>query len=262
MDNRPLNIELGAHERGHFEAPIYYGNPQKLQILYEEYLSSEYNRFNLPVELTEKRNLALKALFAQAISTLTGFGFFFYRKMVAYLVINLISSVLIYLGAEGVLRLDKSKIAVHSVVTMGVLGTCFVYFLFEALFTNVGYREDQGEHPPERVTLFFLSLPYLVDLVCGALSFSLTISVYQLEEAKKKLTINEGPRGGLFDPDESYKPESKYCLVCLTFKKSCVIYPCGHLILCNLCLQTFKDQRIQNCPVCRNPIKDIIQAYS
>lgn len=74
--------------------------------------------------------------------------------------------------------------------------------------------------------------------------------------------INEGARGGLFDPDESYNPESKSCLVCLTFKKSCVIYPCGHLILCNLCLKTFKDQRIKNCPVCRTPIKDIIQAYS
>lgn len=82
MDNRPLNIELGDRDQDHFQAPRYHQNPPpKTQILYEEYLPSEYNRFNLPIELIEKRNLALYALFVQTISTVTGFGFFFYRKV-------------------------------------------------------------------------------------------------------------------------------------------------------------------------------------
>lgn len=83
MDNRPLNIEMGAQDNnGQFQAPIYHRDAPKSQILYEQYLPPEYDRFNLPIELVNKRNLALYALFAQAISTLTGFGFFFYRKVI------------------------------------------------------------------------------------------------------------------------------------------------------------------------------------
>ncbi len=57
-------------------------NPAKKPIiLYEEELPPEYASEILPNELALKRNSAIKALIVQAFAAVTGYGFFFFRKV-------------------------------------------------------------------------------------------------------------------------------------------------------------------------------------
>ena len=62
--------------------------------------------------------------------------------------------------------------------------------------------------------------------------------------------------GGEFDS------QTQNCIICANFKKTCVMYPCGHLLLCNYCTKEFKDRQIQHCPVCNKFIRDIMFVYN
>lgn len=70
-----------------------------------------------------------------------------------------------------------------------------------------------------------------------------------------------GAHEEFIDANENYDLNSKNCCVCLNFQKSCVIYPCGHLALCNYCSKQFKERNIKRCPLCSTNIQDIIQTY-
>ena len=79
---------------------------------------------------------------------------------------------------------------------MGVLGTSWVYYILVFFFSGSNVRilschylltiKAEDMHLSERATLFLLGLPYLIDLVCGIITFSLTIYVFKLEEAREK----------------------------------------------------------------------------
>ena len=68
--------------------------------------------------------------------------------------------------------------------------------------------------------------------------------------------------GNAFGAHENYDANSVNCCVCLSFKKTNVIYPCGHHALCNYCAQEFKQKKVTKCPLCQGPIRDIIKIYS
>jgi len=82
--------------------------------------------------------------------------------------------IITYIGGNGVIYLERWKIAFHGVVTCAFLGAFFLYSTLEALFSKL-----EGE---ERYVLFFFSLPYLVDFGSGCCSFYLTYLLYKSEE--------------------------------------------------------------------------------
>jgi hypothetical protein len=53
--------------------------------------------------------------------------------------------------------------------------------------------------------------------------------------------------------------ESKLCCVCLVNERSTLLLPCRHLVLCAGCS---KDERLKQCPVCRQDIEDVMEIYS
>lgn len=80
--NIDLEQELVPRVNGQFQsqqrpAP----NPKPLRIFFEQELPYEYSGRNLPTELAERRNLTIQALLAQAIASITGYGFFFFRRV-------------------------------------------------------------------------------------------------------------------------------------------------------------------------------------
>ena len=50
------------------------------------------------------------------------------------------------------------------------------------------------------------------------------------------------------------------CLVCCEEEVSTVFYRCGHMCACAGCAHNLKQRRAQ-CPVCRAPIRDVVQAF-
>lgn len=93
MNSQPvLDLELGKkkgeEEEGkeaEFEPLIAKPPPKKkpIQILCEDALPPHYTGKNLPTEIAESRNLAIKAMFAQGIASLTGLGFFMFRRVIS-----------------------------------------------------------------------------------------------------------------------------------------------------------------------------------
>lgn len=49
----------------------------------------------------------------------------------------------------------------------------------------------------------------------------------------------------------------KTCGICYVNKPNALIYPCGHATFCLKCANKLKNK----CPMCRNPILDIVQIF-
>ena len=50
------------------------------------------------------------------------------------------------------------------------------------------------------------------------------------------------------------------CVVCTDQEVSTLFYSCGHLCACARCAFTLKARKAP-CPICRAPIRDVVQAY-
>ena len=50
------------------------------------------------------------------------------------------------------------------------------------------------------------------------------------------------------------------CIVCCEAEVATVFYRCGHMCACAGCAHNLKQRRAQ-CPVCRAPIRDVVQAF-
>ncbi|MGH0139124.1 UNVERIFIED_CONTAM: hypothetical protein FKN15_068845 [Acipenser sinensis] len=70
------------------------------------------------------------------------------------------------------------------------------------------------------------------------------------------------PLSPAFSPPE-LPPGSKNgeCTVCFDQEVDTVIYTCGHMCLCNACGLKLKKHINACCPICRQPIKDVIKIY-
>lgn len=64
-------------------------------------------------------------------------------------------------------------------------------------------------------------------------------------------TNHETPGG------ENTIDDNKECVICNENRRSYAISPCGHLCLCNSCVNT-----VSSCPLCRSDIKETIRIYA
>jgi len=60
---------------------------------------------------------------------------------------------------------------------------------------------------------------------------------------------------------ESMDNASNECSVCFEKPTDCVLYMCGHVCMCYECAQDVRSKENPTCPICREPIKDIIKIY-
>jgi Zinc finger, C3HC4 type (RING finger) len=60
---------------------------------------------------------------------------------------------------------------------------------------------------------------------------------------------------------EAVEGQSSECAVCLERAPDCVLYTCGHMCMCYKCAEDVVKNRGALCPICRQPIRDIIKIY-
>ena len=80
-NNRGIELEVQHNNQSQSNPSQQHPHQQKIKILFEKCLPSEYPRGNLPVELIKKRNLTIKALFLQVFAAVAGLGFYFFRRV-------------------------------------------------------------------------------------------------------------------------------------------------------------------------------------
>ena len=51
------------------------------------------------------------------------------------------------------------------------------------------------------------------------------------------------------------------CVVCMEQSPDCALYTCGHMCMCYACAQSIISSRSPLCPICQQPIKDILRIY-
>lgn len=56
-------------------------------------------------------------------------------------------------------------------------------------------------------------------------------------------------------------PKSGECSVCMESEPNAALYPCGHMCLCYGCAVGVQKLRGALCPICRQPIVDILRIY-
>lgn len=57
--------------------------------------------------------------------------------------------------------------------------------------------------------------------------------------------------------DELTPKKDTSCVICMNDTSDHLIYPCGHKCLCYLCTK----EGLENCPICRSTVIDIIKVY-
>jgi len=60
---------------------------------------------------------------------------------------------------------------------------------------------------------------------------------------------------------ESDDNSSNECAVCLERPPDCVLYTCGHMCMCYNCAVGVHQSADASCPICRQPILDIIKIF-
>ncbi len=64
-----------------------------------------------------------------------------------------------------------------------------------------------------------------------------------------------------FGKDEKAEKDDDQCCVCLDNRKTCAVFPCGHVCLCGACAKDEKKLE-GKCPMCRKPLEDVRRTYS
>ena len=93
------------------------------------------------------------------------------------------------------------------------------------------------------------------------------------ETTPEEATSEETPETSTEDNDrqepavesENNKPEGAQplgeCVMCLDATADYTVYRCGHQCMCQLCATVMKEKPEAECPVCREPIEDVIRTY-
>eukprot|EP01017_Pseudomicrothorax_dubius_P011550 TRINITY_DN1433_c0_g1_i8.p1 TRINITY_DN1433_c0_g1~~TRINITY_DN1433_c0_g1_i8.p1 ORF type:complete len:213 (-),score=21.61 TRINITY_DN1433_c0_g1_i8:154-792(-) len=178
-----------------------------------------------------------------------------------YLFANTISLVITLVGFCGVLGLKKWLIAIHGLLTSGILGIFFLFSLIEVLFISDVTRANDSNHFSEFGTVFLLSLPYLVDFIAGMMTLYLAYLLFELEERLKPREQAEVNEDDEYEFPEDYDIYGDKCAICFERQKNSVIYRCGHKALCQQCAQQVRNSAHPRCPLCRANIEDIIPIY-
>lgn len=62
------------------------------------------------------------------------------------------------------------------------------------------------------------------------------------------------------DEDEEEEDGGNECIVCFDAAKDALLYPCGHVALCQPCGNRIKEER-GGCPICRAPIVGVVKMF-
>ena len=105
--------------------------------------------------------------------------------------------------------------------------------------------------PPVPPVLRSMSMPNTEPLIPGLAAASLNSQTHSMPASP---LLEDG--GG----DKGEEPHDE-CTVCCERSVNCVLYMCGHMCMCFDCAIAVKHNKGGLCPICRQPIKDVIKTY-
>jgi len=80
--------------------------------------------------------------------------------------------------------------------------------------------------------------------------------------AKTMVPSNEHPDSMVHKNFQSVSPsKTGECSVCMECEPNAALYPCGHMCMCYNCAMSVTKLRGALCPICRQPIIDILRIY-
>lgn len=80
-------------------------------------------------------------------------------------------------------------------------------------------------------------------------------AMYQVSIPQKPKDVNP-EMNTLTSKENTPSGENSKCVICWENERDCLIMPCRHNVSCIRCTKAIK-----NCPICRNPLKDMIRIY-
>nr|ABR27275.1 hypothetical protein [Nyctotherus ovalis] len=207
---------------------------------------------NISAELLNKRNHALLFNCLQLCSAIIGLLSYFLEKDVSYLFVNVVVFLIGLIGLYGALKVHQYLIGINGFVSAGCIGAFLVLQVLQMLFL-IGY-EDVSNSSFERIKLFFLNVPYMIDLASGIFSLKLLISVLESqEESKCGCLLKKLQYISVF-----HCHYSRNCVVCKTRKRDMLFTDCGHKCLCKECKDEYM-RKYNICPVCKKNVRRCIQ---
>jgi predicted component of type VI protein secretion system len=81
-------------------------------------------------------------------------------------------------------------------------------------------------------------------------------AMYQVSFPQKPKNINAEMNTIISKDTNNNNGDNAKCVICWENEKDCLIMPCRHNASCIKCTKVLK-----NCPICRNPLKNIIRIY-
>lgn len=79
------------------------------------------------------------------------------------------------------------------------------------------------------------------------------------EAREQPASLPTSPATPTHDPQADN--ECNECTVCCERAVNSVMYTCGHMCMCYECAVAVKEQKGGLCPICRQPIQDVIKIY-
>ena len=103
----------------------------------------------------------------------------------------------------------------------------------------------------------------------GASAGSLYPSMIQQQQQQQQPQYYNTPPGAMVppvqQPPQHQQPpdetEDDLCVICFDQPKAALLYPCGHMCACFDCGTRLAQMKKQNCPICREPIRDVVRVF-
>ncbi|KAK9728802.1 hypothetical protein K7432_000767 [Basidiobolus ranarum] len=114
-------------------------------------------------------------------------------------------------------------------------------------------------HEQTKATRMLWWISFTSAAICGLLigrrAYPYIFSKYKTWKERKMLQkITKARKDGSDLDSNGYDPEA--CIVCLTNKRDTILQDCGHFHTCTQC-----TQELQECPLCRAPIRTSVRVY-
>lgn len=213
-------------------------------------------------KLRQQRHNMLTLTIIQMFSALTGFATFFMRRNRVSIFINAFALGLAYLGYRGAARWYSTFSLIHCTMTVGIIGSFFIYQVISDLFRRKRNLDDS--HINETWMLLLLSFPYLIDFWIGIYGWIFSVTLLEPENSQEREDLDSKYEHEL-EAFQRNINENEQCCICLDQRKNAAFYPWGHQCVCYDCGVQYINNRNQDRKLCilwRQRVDNIIQIYN
>ena len=246
----------------------FFSHKEAVEVLYEEYITDFNNFKKFPAEIKHNRNILLYLTGFQIVASILAILFMLVRRSFIYLLINLISFILSFVGLFGALKVNVMTLIIHCVFTTSITGGFFFYEILNLFFgSDTAYGNTKRAN--DSFVMFLFSLPFLYDCFVGIYNYLFLKKIAQLntEKMKRNELLKTDPQRKEYSEEQISqfisKVDNKLCVICMDANRDTVLNPCGHVLCCENCAKSIFEQSFTSarCPVCKTKCSKFLKVY-